>query len=155
MAQAVYGWFLQIVACRMCMAGRGPLIQRTAYFLYFTFGRTHNISYSRFAPTSAVLPDGSYGGEISTRSHPTISSPRQPRMISSACQIVRPPISGVPVPGAKLGSRPSISKLRYTGPAPSFARTSAMIGATDLYQHSSACTTRMPCDLDQSKSSAV
>jgi hypothetical protein len=30
-----------------------------AYVRYLTFGSTHNISYSRFAPTSAVLPDGS------------------------------------------------------------------------------------------------
>ena len=40
------------------------------------------------------------------------SGPRQPRMISSACTVVSPPISGVPVPGAKAGSRLSMSKVR-------------------------------------------
>jgi hypothetical protein len=32
-------------------------------------------------------------------------------MISSACGVVRPAISGVPVPPAKAGSSPSMSKL--------------------------------------------
>ena len=80
--------------------------------LLFTPGRTQSISNSRLAAVSAVLPDGSYGGETSTRSQPTRFMPQQPRIISRACIVVRPPISGVPVPGAKAGSRLSISKLR-------------------------------------------
>ena len=51
---------------------------------------------------------------------------------------------GVPVPGAKAGSRPSMSKLMYTGPSPSWLRSSAISGVSDLCQHSSACTTLNP-----------
>ena len=64
---------------------------------------------ARLAALSAVLPEGSKGGETSTRSPPTRLSPLQPRMISSACQVVSPPTSTVPVPGAKAGSRLSMS----------------------------------------------
>ena len=61
------------------------------------------------APVSAVSPLGSSGGETSTRSAPTISSPRSPRTSACASRVVMPPISGVPVPGAKDGSIASMS----------------------------------------------
>ena len=34
------------------------------------------------------------------------------------CEVVIPPISGVPVPGANAGSQQSISKVKYTGALP-------------------------------------
>lgn len=80
----------------------------------------------------------------STRSPPTTFSPLQPRTISSPCIEVSPPISGVPVPGAKAGSSPSMSNDIYTGLSPIISRTSLIRGAMDLCQHSSAITTRNP-----------
>lgn len=77
----------------------------------------------------------------STRSPPTTFSPLQPRTISSPCIEVSPPISGVPVPGAKAGSSPSMSNDIYTGLSPIISRTSLIRGARDLCQHSSAITT--------------
>ena len=43
-----------------------------------------------------------------------------------------------------MGSRLSISKLRYTGPSPICWRTSAISGASEVCQHCSACTGRKP-----------
>lgn len=57
------------------------------------------------------IPVVSYGGDTSTKSQPTIFNLLHPRTISNPWIEVRPPISGVPVPGAKLGSNPSMSKL--------------------------------------------
>ena len=49
---------------------------------------------------------------------------------------VKPPGSGVPVPGATEGSSPSMSKLRYVGtPDPILSLTSVIKGCNDLYQH--------------------
>lgn len=66
----------------------------------------------RFAPSNAVLPNGSWAGQTSTRSAPIRLSPQQPRTNSRACGTLSPPISGVPVPPANAGSMPSMSKLR-------------------------------------------
>ena len=52
------------------------------------------------APTKAVFPDGSNGGDTSTTSPPMRSRPRSPRRNASASRVVMPPTSGVPVPGA-------------------------------------------------------
>ncbi len=41
-----------------------------------------------------------------------MNRPAARRRIACACQDARPPISGVPVPGAKAGSSASMSKLR-------------------------------------------
>src|SRR5688572_28510161 len=62
--------------------------------------RIHMISNMKVAPTSAVLPLGSNGGETSTTSPPMRFNPCRPRMTSCASRVVMPPISGVPVPGA-------------------------------------------------------
>ena len=62
-----------------------------------------------------------------------------PLIISSACGEVSPAGSGVPVPGAKAGSMPSISKVKYVGVlSPINALTSAINGVKDFNQHSSA-----------------
>ena len=58
----------------------------------------------------AVLLGASYWGATSTTSPPTTWSPRTPRSSSSTSRGVRPPTSGVPVPGAKPGSTLSTSK---------------------------------------------
>ncbi len=73
---------------------------------------TLRIANIMFAPISAVPPDWSKGGATSTTSAPMMFSPRIPRTMRCASRGVRPPISGVPVPGAKAGSRQSTSKVR-------------------------------------------
>ena len=56
--------------------------------------------------SAAVMSAWSYGGETSTTSTPTTGSSRQTRRTaSSSSRAVRPPGSGVPVPGACPGSR--------------------------------------------------
>ena len=96
---------------------------------YFIDLMRQSISKTRLAPVREVFPVVSYAGETSTRSHPTMLRPAQPLtmimmmrrqqissdtdlMISSAWILVRPPISGVPVPGQNPGSMASMSKLR-------------------------------------------
>ena len=64
------------------------------------------------AAACAVFVLASYCGATSTTSPETMSSPTSPRKSSSASRVVKPPISGVPVPGAKAGSRLSTSKVR-------------------------------------------
>jgi len=54
----------------------------------------------------------SYSGATSTTSPPTKFRLFMPRNIASASRVVRPPTSGVPVPGAKAGSIESTSKER-------------------------------------------
>src|SRR5579883_934633 len=71
---------------------------------------SEKISNAICAPTIAVIPDGSYCGAISTTSPPMISSPLRPCRMRCASRGVSPPVSGVPVPGAKAGSSPSTSK---------------------------------------------
>ena len=63
-------------------------------------------------PVEGDTPLGSNGGDTSTTSAPTSGRPRRPRSSVCACNVVNPPISGVPVPGANTGSRPSMSKER-------------------------------------------
>lgn len=76
-------------------------IEPMRYFLLaFASANKHKISYINVAPTSAVLPLGSKGGATSTTSPPIRFNPRRPRSSSMASMVVRPPISGVPVPGA-------------------------------------------------------
>ena len=70
------------------------------------------ISNSICAPACAVFVVASYCGATSTRSPPTMSMPFSPRRIACASRVVSPPISGVPVPGAKAGSSASMSKER-------------------------------------------
>jgi hypothetical protein len=62
--------------------------------------KRQRISYIIVAPTRAVLPVGSNGGATSTTSPPTKLRPRKPRSSAWASRVVRPPTSGVPVPGA-------------------------------------------------------
>ena len=73
---------------------------------------TQSQSWARCAAASAVISAWSKGGDTSTRSIPTRSRAPRPRTSSSACQLASPPGTGVPVPGAKAGSRPSMSKER-------------------------------------------
>ena len=70
---------------------------------------SEKISNSIWAPTIAVLVVGSYCGATSTTSPPMMSMPLRPCRIACASRGVRPPASGVPVPGAKAGSSPSTS----------------------------------------------
>src|SRR5271166_1318469 len=72
----------------------------------------HSSSNSTDAPLNAVSVPTSNGGDTSTRSAPTKSSPRSARSRRSASIIVIPPASGVPVPGACDGSSASMSKLK-------------------------------------------
>jgi hypothetical protein len=58
------------------------------------------ISNNIWAPTIAVLVVGSYCGATSTTSPPTMSIPLSPCRIPCTSRGVRPPTSGVPVPGA-------------------------------------------------------
>ena len=60
-------------------------------------------------PRKAVAPDWSKGGETSTRSAPTMFTPASSRQTRSASKLFGPPTSGVPVPGAKVGSTKSMS----------------------------------------------
>ena len=64
------------------------------------------------AAAMAVISALSYAGLTSTRSIPTKVSASSPRISSNACQLASPPLTGVPVPGAKAGSSASISKVR-------------------------------------------
>ena len=68
-------------------------------------------SKTMFAAATAVTPDGSYAGATSTTSALTgrRSYSARPRRIASSSRDVRPPGSGVPVPGAKAGSSESMS----------------------------------------------
>lgn len=59
--------------------------------------------------TSATV---SYGGLTSTTSAPTSLTPSSPLMKRLTSRVVQPPLSGVPVAGAILGSRTSMSMLR-------------------------------------------
>lgn len=77
-------------------------------------GRTNRISNSSLAAASEVVPSGSYGGQTLTRSPPRTGNPAHRRMICSACGTIVPRLLASPVPGAKAGSSPLISKLRYT-----------------------------------------
>ena len=58
-----------------------------------------------------VISAWSYGGDTSTRSIPTKLISSNDLMNSKAYQVATPPQTGVPVPGAKAGSRKSISKV--------------------------------------------
>ncbi len=69
------------------------------------------------------MPLGSYGGETSTTSNARKSIPVSARRYASACELVGPPTSGVPVPGANAGSTKSTSKDRNAGASPTRART--------------------------------
>ena len=71
---------------------------------------TQSSSNMIVAPFSAVIPPRSNGGETSTMSAPAISSPASRRTMPCASRMLRPPASGVPVPGAKAGSSESMSK---------------------------------------------
>ena len=64
---------------------------------------THTSSYNKFAANSDVISPVSYGGDTSTRSQPTMFSPRKLLTNSRICALENPPTCGVPVPGAKAG----------------------------------------------------
>ena len=63
---------------------------------------------------------------------PIKSSGASPRTNSSPCQLARPPATGVPVPGAKAGSRPSMSKDKYTGASPARSSTISIAASMPL-----------------------
>ena len=65
------------------------------------------------SPASAVMPAGSNGGQTSTTSAAQSSTSRPTRRSAArSSRVVSPPGSGVPVPGAKAGSRTSMSTVR-------------------------------------------
>ena len=87
--------------------------KETYYDFNFAFPEAQRqiSSTAACAPATAVAPVGSNGGETSTTSPPTILIPAKSRRMIAACDDDNPPQTGVPVPGAKAGSRQSISKL--------------------------------------------
>ena len=72
----------------------------------------HKISKAIVAPTNEVILFISKVGETSTRSAPTKLILFNSRTINWASRTLKPPTSGVPVPGAKVGSIPSISNVK-------------------------------------------
>src|SRR5581483_9995875 len=77
---------------------------------YSDTARSASSSSATFAAARAVgCPAPSYGGETSTTSAPTSRRPRSARSSATASAVEKPAISGVPVPGAKSGSRKSMS----------------------------------------------
>ena len=75
----------------------------------------HSISKAIVAPTNDVILLRSNGGDTSTTSAPIKSKSRSSLIINCASLTLIPPTSGVPVPGAKVGSIPSMSKVKYVG----------------------------------------
>ena len=75
----------------------------------------HKISNAIVAPTSEVIFWISKGGETSTTSAPIKFKSLKFLIIICASRTLIPPTSGVPVPGANVGSIPSISKVKYVG----------------------------------------
>ena len=65
------------------------------------------------AAANDVTSAWSYAGETSTTSADTRFKPDNPLKTFTISLVVIPAISGVPVPGAKAGSRTSISIERY------------------------------------------
>ena len=72
----------------------------------------HNISKAIVAPTKEVMLLRSKGGDTSTTSAPTKFILFSFLIINCASLTLKPPTSGVPVPGAYVGSIPSISKVK-------------------------------------------
>ena len=64
------------------------------------------------APTNEVILFTSNGGDTSTTSPPTKLILFSALIIVCASLTLKPPTSGVPVPGAKVGSIPSISNVK-------------------------------------------
>src|SRR4029077_9085322 len=121
--------------------------------LYRPRATTESSSKSRFAAGTPVMAPGpSEGGETSTMSPAASSSPRRPRTRPRASYEVRPPASGVPVPGAYAGSAASTSNEQKTGPPASRRRPSAT-GPTPPSFTSSIRITSKPCSRWKSKSS--
>ena len=86
---------------------------RDALRAYFNrLPKTHSKSSATCAAARAVISLWSNGGDTSTTSIPTRFAGPMPRTIASACAELKPPATGVPVPGAQAGSRQSISKVR-------------------------------------------
>src|SRR4051812_9214897 len=113
-------------------------------------------SYMTFAAASAVmLPALSYGGETSTTSQPTRSIPRSERSKASASAVENPPTSGVPVPGAKAGSRKSMSNDRKTGLPCVLSRTSAPYSCDPVSLSSSVVSTVKPSSRASSMTAAA
>jgi len=75
------------------------------------------------------------------------------RNIACACHEASPPISGVPVPGAKAGSSASTSKVRYAGATPTISTTRAAMAAGPASCTSCAEMIVMPCSIVQSHTS--
>ena len=89
------------------------------------------------AAARAVTSAWSYAGATSTTSAPTMVMPSSPRSRCSSSRLLRPPISGVPVPGAKAGSRTSTSTERKTGPGPT--RSTARATTSTMPRSRTSC----------------
>ena len=83
----------------------------------------HNISKAIVAPTSEVILLTSNGGDTSTTSAPMKFIWFSSLIINCASLTLKPPTSGVPVPGACVGSIPSISNVKYEGESPKMSLT--------------------------------
>src|SRR5215212_9180098 len=103
---------------------------------------------------------GDVRGTYASRDHldhvgPTTSSRvATSRTAQSNSDVLIPPGSGVPVPGAKAGSSTSMSTVKKTGPVPtaSIARPTTSLIPSSL----TSCMKRlvMPCSLCQANSSS-
>ena len=103
---------------------REPLYRADTPDLLCVFGWRVSVQRMAETPSSArysqtivaaardVTSATSNDGETSTISMPTKRISPSRRRIACACHDASPPISGVPVPGAKAGSSASMSKLR-------------------------------------------
>ena len=74
--------------------------------------KVHNISNAIVAATCEVMLFMSNGGDTSTTSPPTKFKFFKALIITWVSLTLNPPTSGVPVPGAKVGSIPSISSVK-------------------------------------------
>ena len=72
----------------------------------------HSISKAIVAPTNEVILLRSNGGDTSTTSAPIKCKSLNSLITNWDSLTLIPPTSGVPVPGANVGSIPSISKVK-------------------------------------------
>src|SRR5215208_366871 len=83
---------------------------------YFCLSRANSAIYSimTFSAAKTVASEGSIGGDTSTTSSPTSGNPCRDLINVITSLDVNPPASGIPVPGAKAGSRQSMSSEIWT-----------------------------------------
>ncbi len=106
-----------------------------------------------FAAKRAVISEGSYAGKTSTTSNPMKFKSFNPLINFKVSPLVKPPISGVPVPGAYAGSTKSISKVRKTLDSPTLFLIRSIKESKPISLISSVVTTSNPNDFGISRCS--